>query len=211
MREIPGFERLSDRYEGSALRALLLAPAIASLLGVGVHLSRILQALIVADAEREGGSEERWNLLNEHLPALLTLGTLQQYLMTLAIAALSTVLVLAPAAWICLDRRWSIASLKILAGVLGLLPAAAITVRVLWAGVNGPPVTGLTTILIVLLNGLIPLATVTLFLRELRPLQSFEQEDLRMDESDADRMPFLAQASRPQERAARDTAGRRPE
>lgn len=196
MPEILGFHRLRGRYDGSALKALLLAPAMASLLAVGVHASRIVQAFIVADAERDGGSAERWELLNEHFLSLLTLGSLQQYLMTLAAAFLGSALLLAPLVWLFLDRRWPVASLKLLAGVLGLLPFVAITARVLWAGVSGPPITGLTTILIALLNGLVPLLTVTLFLRFLRPRQTFEQADLAMDESDEDRMPFLAHASR---------------
>jgi len=198
MPEIVSLHRLRDRYEGSAFKAFVLAPALASLLALGYHASRILSAFIVADAERAEGSPERWELLNEHLVSLLTLGTLQQYLMTLALAGLGAALLLAPLVWLCLDRRWPTLLLRLLAGVLGLLPFAAITARVLWAGVSGPPITGLTTIFGALCNGLVPLATVVLFLRFLRPKESLEREDLRMGATDTDRLPFLTQVSRSQ-------------
>jgi len=203
-----GLSRLRDRYEGSAFKAFVLAPTLSSLLALGYHCSRIVAALIVADVERAGGSRERWDLLNEHLLSLLTLGTLQQYLVTLVLAGLGTLLLLAPAVWLCLDRRWPTSILRLMAGVFGLLPFAAITVRVLWAGVSGPPITGLTTIFGALCNGLIPLMTVSLFLRFLRPLETLEKEDLRMDATDADRLPFLAHLSPPRGDGRRDGGGK---
>jgi len=187
---------IRSRYEGSPLKALLLAPVLAALPGIGFHLGRIANAAIVLDAERQdGGSSERWDLLGEQLVSLLTLGTLQYYLYVLVLTAVGTALVLAPVAGMFLYRRWPTGMLKGFAGVIGLLPWVAQTVRILWAGVDGPPVTGLILILGTLCNAVIPLLAVMLFLRFLKPRTTLERSDLRMDEATRERMPFLAQAS----------------
>jgi len=189
-------EASGRRYDGSLKRALLIAPPAAALLGLIGYVFRILQAVIVAaDEAAARGAEVQMDLTD-----LLTLGAAQHYLLILALTALGTGLLLAPASLLFLRQRWPVGLLRGMAALLGLLPWAALTVQVLWAGVAGPPLAGVVLIIGGLAYALIPLVATVLFLRRLKPREELTRQDLEMDESASERMPFLASTKGKDER-----------
>jgi len=184
------------RYDGSLKRALILAPPAAALLGLIGYGFRIWQAMITAaeEAAAQGGS------VQADLTGLLTLGAAQHYILILALTALGTAALLAPACLFFLYQRWPVRVLAGGAALLGLLPWAALTVRILWAGVSGPALAGFALILAGLAYALIPLTAAVLFLRILQPREELAAEDLEMDEAASERMPFLASTKGEKER-----------